>query len=221
MASLFKSIQWKIAQKAELQWWKNYLAKKEVQDYLSWKQDYWAALLNRLQLSDLNHSSHSILDAGCGPAGMFMMVKNAAVVAIDPLIEEYESRLPHFRKSMYPQVVFKNTTIEALSDMGIYNHVFCLNAINHVSQLEVCIDNLIRSLHSDGTLILSIDGHNYSFLKYLFRLLPGDILHPHQYSLKEYQNMLEKCNMKITQVHCLKREFIFSYFVLVAKKKQQ
>ena len=41
---------------------------------------------------------------------------------------------------------------------------------------------------------------NFQLLKYIFRLLPGDILHPHQFDLEEYKGMLKKAGFQIEKV---------------------
>lgn len=69
-----------------------------------------------------------------------------------------------------------------------------------------------------GTLVVSIDAHNYSGFKKLFRLIPGDILHPHQFDLKEYQNMLASRGVEIEKSVLYKKEFFFSYYILVGRR---
>ena len=70
-------------------------------------------------------------------------------------------------------------TLEDFESPKNYDKVFCLNAINHVEDLGLCFDKLVQFTRSGGTLIVSIDAHNYQLFKHVFRLLPGDILHPH------------------------------------------
>jgi 2-polyprenyl-6-hydroxyphenyl methylase/3-demethylubiquinone-9 3-methyltransferase len=74
-----------------------------------------------------------------------------------------------------------------------------------------------RKLSSN--IIVTIDAHNHSFFKKLFRLLPGDILHPHQYDLKEYEDFLTSRNCDIIQSIHLKHDFFFDHYMLIAKKK--
>ena len=64
----------------------------------------------------------------------------------------------------------------------------------------------LKEVYADsGTLVLSIDAHNFSFFKHLFRLMPGDILHPHQYDLTEYKTFLEKQGFEILKTELLKQ----------------
>ena len=79
------TFRWKIAQAAEIRWWQNYLKNKSTTEYADWKTQYWENLLEETGLTFLNESDKEnpnkvenlrILDAGCGPAGIFMIFKN-------------------------------------------------------------------------------------------------------------------------------------------------
>lgn len=213
------TFRWKIAQAAEIRWWQNYLKNKPTTDYAVWKTKYWQDLLAEIGLSDTLKTNTQILDAGCGPAGIFMIFKNQEVDALDPLLDEYATKLPHFRRENYPNVQFFSQSLESFSDKkSFYDTVFCLNAINHVADLDTAFDVLVNSTKTGGTLVVSIDAHNYSFLKKIFQALPGDVLHPHQFDLKEYSDMLTRRGCRIERTLLKKSEFIFNYYVLVATK---
>ncbi len=213
------TFRWKIAQAAEIRWWQGYLKNKPTTDYAVWKTKYWQDLLAEIGLKSRDTEGGKILDAGCGPAGIFMIFKNQDVDALDPLLDEYEAKLPHFRKENYPNVQFFSQPLESFSDKkDVYDTVFCLNAINHVADLQRAFDVLVDATKSGGTLVVSIDAHNYSFLKTIFQALPGDVLHPHQFDLAEYSAMLTSRGCRIERTLLKKVEFIFNYYVLVATK---
>jgi SAM-dependent methyltransferase len=232
------TFRWKIAQAAEIRWWQGYLKNKPTTDYAVWKTKYWQDLLTEIGLDAVYHSElkiknselktdkndvytegSRILDAGCGPAGIFMIFKSQEVDALDPLLDEYEAKLPHFRRENYPNVQFFSQPLESFSDKkSVYDTVFCLNAINHVADLQRAFDVLVDATKSGGTLVVSIDAHNYGFLKTIFQALPGDVLHPHQFDLAEYSAMLTSRGCRIERTILKKSEFIFNYYVLVATK---
>src|SRR6185436_8466654 len=64
----------------------------------------------------------------------------------------------------------------------------------------------------------TIDAHNHGFFKRLFRLIPGDILHPHQFDEPEYAAMLTSRGFSITDTRVMEKEFFFSRVMHVAKK---
>ena len=167
----------------------------------------------------LNKKDIDILDAGCGPAGIFTVFEKAKVTAIDPLLVQYETELSHFSTEKYPNVAFQNIGLENYKTSEKFHAVFCLNAINHVSDINLSFDNLIAAARKNADIIVSIDAHNCLFFKYLFRLFQADILHPHQYDLTEYKKLLEQKGVKIQQTILMKKAFFFNYYVLCGTKK--
>ncbi len=213
------TLRWKIAQWFELRWWQNYLRGKDKAGYLQWKKNYWQTLLAKIAGDIKIDASQSVIDLGCGPAGIFIALPLNKVTAVDPLLHQYETQTRFFSQADYARVKFVKSTIEDYDAGGTkYDFVFCMNAINHVRDITVGFEKL-RSLCMDsGSIIVSIDAHNYSFFKYLFRLVPGDVLHPHQYDLEEYADLLNKEGWHTGTPVLLKREFFFNHYLLIAKK---
>lgn len=207
------SARWRIAQRFELLWWKNYLRGKNKEEYLAWKKNYWQ---NILRIAG-TLTGKTICDLGCGPAGVFIALPENKVTAVDPLIDAYENQTPFFSKCDYPNVTFVKSTLEKFETNQKFDIVFCMNCINHVHDIEKGFEKLKEVCAGNGSLVLSIDAHNFSFFKHLFRLVPGDILHPHQYSLEEYKTFLEKQGFKISKAELLKKEFLFGHYLLVAE----
>jgi len=210
------NLKWKLAQTLEIRWWKNYLKDKDVATYIEWKKDYWKDFLKNIphlpKLENLN-----ILDAGCGPAGIFTVLENNQVDAIDPLMDKYQN-LEHFNAAWYPFVTFKNQSIEQLDIQKKYDVIFCLNAINHVENIDLAYQKLANALKENGLLIVSTDAHRNKLLHKIFKLLPGDVLHPHQYNLKEYEQFLENNHISVFPSVLIKKDFIFDYYLTYGKK---
>lgn len=205
---------WQLAQKLEIRWWQQYLRNKEIGTYLSAKKAYWHRVLHEIGL--LVPPKAKVLDAGCGPAGIFMALPECEVWATDPLLGHYQEKIPHFQAADYPWTIFQNNTIEALDQAAKFDFVFCLNVINHVQDIEQAMDALVQAAKPGATFVLSIDAHRYAWLKTIFQTIPGDVLHPHQYDLKDYQGMMEKRDCQIIQSLCLKPGRIFDYWILIA-----
>jgi 2-polyprenyl-3-methyl-5-hydroxy-6-metoxy-1,4-benzoquinol methylase len=210
---------WNAAQFAERKWWQNYLKDKNVDEYLAWKKKYWQGLLDLCLKHFKIKPEDTVLDAGCGPAGMFMLFPFHQTVAFDPLLNTYESDLPHFKKSMYPMVRFLQTGLEEFNLHERFDIIFCMNAINHVHDIQLSYDRLMAHATPGGYVIITIDAHNHSFFKHLFRLVPGDILHPHQYDLDEYKKLMTDRGCDIIATEHLKHEFFFDHYMLIGKMR--
>lgn len=208
---------WKLAQKLEFEWWQRYLKNKNAVDYLSWKKGYWLDILDKISSYLPVLSDKQILDAGCGPAGIFMALEGNRVDAIDPLLDKYSS-LIHFQPQASPWTQFRSLSIEQLEEREKYDVIFCMNAINHVRDIELCYDKLEASLKPNGCMVISTDAHRYGLLKKIFQLLPGDMLHPVQLDIREYEAFLTNRNLAIVQTVLLKREPIFDYHITIARK---
>jgi 2-polyprenyl-6-hydroxyphenyl methylase/3-demethylubiquinone-9 3-methyltransferase len=80
------------------------------------------------------------------------------------------------------------------------------------------LHNLGESLKPGGRMIVSIDCHNFKLFKGLFKILPFDILHPHQFDLDEYQSQLMNEGIKVERSILIKNGFIFNYYALVGRR---
>ena len=210
-----QTTRWQWAQWFEIRWWRWYLKRKPVDNYLQSKKRYWDDFLwkNGISLPQ----NQRILDAGCGPAGIFMQLKNHEVIALDPLLEEYKL-MRHFDPAWYPWTQFDASTLESFAGQEKFDVVFCLNVINHVADLKDSMHRLFLSLKVGGELVLSVDVHRRPWLKPIFQLIPGDVLHPHQYDLSDYQFFLAEAGFSNIKYQILKQEFIFDYVCFTATK---
>jgi SAM-dependent methyltransferase len=179
------------------------------------------------------------------PEGGFNTNSHARATAVDPLLDVYEQKLPFFDKKDFPYTTFINQKLEdfsvstpkapeeglntiegwllksPLGDLGVekFDIVFCMNAINHVADIDRAYNRMIDAAKAGGYIVVSIDAHNHSFFKKLFRLIPGDILHPHQYDLDEYCDFMTKGGCTILKKLLVKKEFFFSHYVVVGKRR--
>lgn len=208
-------IRWKIAQFCERMWWRMYLSKRDKNDYLTWKRDYWHRFLEEIKASAKPNST--IADLGCGPAGLFTIFETQNVEAVDPLLSVYQADLQHFKQTDYPSVGFVESTIEDWQPRNNpYHYIYCINAINHVADIDAALSKIKSATSKQTTLVISTDAHRRPWLKEIFRLFPGDILHPHQFTKQGYQDLFTKAGLpKNAEIYLNKREFIFDYLVFV------
>ncbi len=212
-------LRWRLAQFFEIRWWRGYLRGKETHEYLQKKKHYWQDQLDLCSEVFTVRDSDSVLDVGCGPSGIYMMFPDNAVTAVDPLLSQYERDLPVFSRAMYPNVQFVESTIEQYAPTQRFDYVFCMNAINHVSDIAMGFQVLADCCSVKGKLVVTIDAHNNQFMKAIFRIGPGDVLHPHQYDMAEYVDFLRENKCEVIKTICLSKGLVFSHFILIAEKK--
>ncbi len=208
---------WRVAQFLELLWWKRYLRQKSPAEYLAWKRNYWKHFFETLTPHLKIRETDFIIELGCGPAGCFTWFTKNKIIAIDPLIESYDAQLKHFSKADYPNTLFVASTIEDFLPEQKADVVLCINAINHVDDIAKAMNNLCNAVQPGGKLVLSIDAHKYGWMKWLFKLIPADALHPHQCTLNEYVELLQSASFEVETVLMMKKGVVFDYWVVVAK----
>lgn len=211
-------MRWQVAQSFEWQWWKRYLRDKPVGPYLEWKKNYWSEVLQHITKDFELKAGDKVLDAGCGPAGIFTVLQDQKVDAFDPLMDRYRSELDHFNLSDYPWCDFRTQRMEELNDQESYDLVCCLNVINHVQNIEQSVTNLVAASKRKGWVALSIDAHNHGWAKPIYRAIPFDVLHPHQYDLEEYSAFLRINGIERISRILLKKGFWFDHYLLVGQR---
>lgn len=216
--SLRSTLLWQLAQSLEQRWWRRYLSKQPIEAYLARKTAYWQRVL--VETGVRPRPGERVLDAGCGPAGIFIALAPHAVDALDPLLEVYRRDFPHLHAGRYPSVQFYPGPLENGAPNPPYDLVYCLNAINHVRDLDAALSALTAALTPGGRLLLSTDAHRFRSLQRLFRLLPGDALHPQQYTTADYLAKLGERGLEIVQCRVLKRGRVFDYVAFEEKKSE-
>ena len=204
-----------MAQALEWRWWSRYLASRSPEVYLQNKRAYWARTLTELEWAVA--AGAPALDAGCGPAGIFLLLHDTQrITAIDPLLERYR-RLPVFQPQAYPEVSFLPRTMEEPGEVGPFRQIYCFNSINHVRDWERALDALTSVALPGTEMILTSDVHRHSWLLPVFRLLPGDVLHPQQHGPDAYRTALAARGWRIEREKLLRREAIFDYRAWVCR----
>ncbi|MBB4078136.1 2-polyprenyl-6-hydroxyphenyl methylase/3-demethylubiquinone-9 3-methyltransferase [Lewinella aquimaris] len=203
------SWRWRVAQSLEHRWWRRYLHGQSPRAYLTAKNEYWRKLL--AQLDWPVEDGLRVLDAGCGPAGIFMHLHDRQrVTAVDPLLSRYES-LDIFARNRYPDVDFRELPLEQLVPAAPFDAIYCINAINHVSDWAGSLDALTAAARPGTRLLLTSDVHRHDWLQPVFRMLPGDLLHPQQHAATDYRTALTSRGWTIGREEVLRTERIFVY----------
>lgn len=209
-------LRWNLAQALEKYWWSWYLSGKDPASYLQWKQHYWADFFQRFNLPLAPRGK--LLEVGSGPAGAFIILPKENLTILDPLLSVYRRKYSNLMEPFVSQVQAICLPLEEWNPSEHYDHIFCFNVINHTARLELCIDTLIKAMNSGARLYLSVDCHRFRVLNWLFRLLPGDLLHPQQLSVQAYLERFCNAGLKLLHTECIRREPIFDYQLFIFEK---
>lgn len=207
---------WNLAQFLEKNWWFYYLKSKDLQEYLIRKKTYWFFFLNQIHIHPPKEAS--IIDLGCGPAGIFTIFgEHTKITGVDPLLDFYKSKFKSIL-DMYANVEFVKSTIELYTPKQTYEFVFCLNAINHVKDIDRCMYQFKSCGNKSSVFIISSDIHRHSFAKGFLKLIPIDMLHPKQMDNDEFEQLIIRHGFEIVEKKIMSKKFLFNYEVYILKK---
>lgn len=211
-------VAWVFAQFLERIWWQRYLSKRSVEGYLQWKKDYWLRFLDLLEISLDELKGKRILDLGCGPAGINIVLNQSYVTGVDSLIFNYGKDLSVFEPHKHPHVQYVNQSLETYDPERPVEVVFCTNAINHVANIHTCLHRMAHSLEHRGTFVISTDVHRYSWIARVCKTIPLDWLHPQQLREGELEILLADVALMVQRKVRLRVGKVFDYWAFVGIK---
>lgn len=199
-STMISKSRWHKAQIGESRCWESNSHKLLTPKYQELKIEYWKKIILRLLGDNALQSpllKGKILDVGCGPSGLVMYLqKGYDITCIDPLTDEYLKKFSYL--STYDAKYVK-TKIEDFQSEEKYNLIFGFNSVDHAEDIRVSLLHLRDVLSSNGTMYITLNCHNYSFLqKILLRFsFVLDKPHPHQYTVSQYESMLSEAGFDV------------------------
>jgi SAM-dependent methyltransferase len=175
---------WNRAQIAEKRFWLQNRPRWSIQN----SNRYWRGILEHGFNLDYKHfEGKSILEVGCGPAGIIFELDNSKFRAgLEPM--DLEGLINDSNKKL---IVKKGIGEEMPFEDGIFDIVVSFNALDHSSEPAKVIREVHRVLGPNGELLLWIYvlQEKYRFLR---RMLNGfDKPHPHHFTKDDLAAILE------------------------------
>ncbi|MCF7859519.1 MAG: class I SAM-dependent methyltransferase [Candidatus Cloacimonetes bacterium] len=219
---MHNNVKWKLAQFLELNWWRFYFKDKSKEKYYSDKMKYLLRILKSLEYTLDDFTGKNILNAGCGPAGFFILLNEAKITAVDPLLNRYEKKIEFFNMSDYPNVKFESISVEDFQPEIKYEFIFCINMLDHVREPEKVIRVFKNVLADEGKVIVLVDTNKYKLLIKLMNVLPLNPLHPQQLTNEEYINLFKRNNLKPLSNFTFKKKLLYDYkaMIFIHQKKE-
>jgi len=112
-------------------------------------------------LSKEDYNNKTVLDIGCGPRGSLEWASNAKRrVGLDPLADKYLKMEGRNHDMEYIQSGAEKMPF----DTGYFDVVTSLNSLDHVDDLQECINEIKRVVASGGLFLMISDIHSYPTL---------------------------------------------------------
>jgi ubiquinone/menaquinone biosynthesis C-methylase UbiE len=200
MPSMMKEVsqdRWNASQRLELDFWKTWTQAAPYQDLNVPK--YWSEELARFGCTQDIFTGRRVLDIGCGPFGLIHFLDHAAErIRIDPLLTQYESRLP----LRDPQLSLAGLAEALPLASGSIDVAICFNALDHMQDPAAALREIQRVLRPGGTLLLMI----HTFPAWTRPFFWVDRLHPHHWTAAAFLAQIGR-TFKIERSESARRRF--------------
>jgi SAM-dependent methyltransferase len=201
---------WQEAQISEAKCWRNIEDKITSKGYSKKKEKYWDLIFEKINGDIKVDESKTFLDFGCGPTGIVLKYKDKKdLTCVDPLMNKYLEINPGLKSY---EAHFVNSKIEDFFDKKI-DYIFGFNSLDHADSLRDSIKSLSKLMKKNSYLIISINCHNLKlFQKIMLKTsFIFDKPHPHQYTLKQYVQMIEKLGFNVLKTINIDDELDFMF----------
>ena len=198
-----KTRRWHKAQEYERSYWVN-TAEKIVEGstgQLGWYEWKFNEMEKRLLLHipTERYNLFNILEIGCGPIGIISFINRGSRYGLDPLEEFYKSNKT-LTKLRDPRVQYLVGTGERIPfEDDFFDLVITDNVLDHVSNTNAVMEEIIRVLKPGGFLYLIVNLRTWSgtqFHKLLSRLLI-DKGHPQSFDVAAIRNLIGRFQLSV------------------------
>lgn len=185
---------WQQAQAEELECWSYNQERVSDPRYMAKKREYWQQMLHRVGFQEeiLHDGGQKILEVGCGPTGIFILLDAIAdnYTILDPLLDEYQKLYTH---PFYPA----HSISLPLEDLRIdkntsrFDRVFAINCVDHVRDLRLFLERLSDVSSREGTIYLAVNTHERKSTARIWRWLQWVLEphHPYHFTKEEYEEI--------------------------------
>ena len=89
-----------------------------------------------------------------------------------------------------------------------------------MENFDLAVKNIHELANTDTQIIISLDAHRSNWWQKIFAFIPGDVLHPQQYTLETYKKLFESNGLQVVFQKQLGKEAMFDYWALGLKKME-
>ncbi|MBU2060169.1 MAG: class I SAM-dependent methyltransferase [Gammaproteobacteria bacterium] len=149
---------WKDAQQRELKFWVSLVRGdfpgKSREDV---RQHIYDAGTRRIAHFQLSEIEGRVLDAGCAIISLHEGRPNVAVVAIDPLLDDFAREMPDISKlGQVANVEYRCCKIQDVEETD-FDVIWCTNVLDHSDDWQDMISHMARVCKRGGLLLLGSD----------------------------------------------------------------
>jgi SAM-dependent methyltransferase len=188
---------WDIATKHELSTWNTQKELFTSKSYLDSKKRYWDGIINGLPFKI--QKNMQILEVGCGPMGITLVLKAGRIFGLDPLINEFRK---NFKIPPYYKYIPKK--IEDYKTDEKFDVIFAMQVLDHVDDIKKTAKVTESLLKECGFLVVEMRCSNHTPIKHYFNIFgrfidPNHPHHPKKIDVIKLFSKLKIVEMKINK----------------------
>jgi len=169
-------------------------------NYTHFSLGYWQKELKKSGLDFSFFKDKSVCEIGCGPFGMIYYIDAKTKIGIDPLIPYYQELglITDDRTKNITLLPGGGENLQKVASNSI-DIVICYNVLDHVSKPEGVIFEAHRILKPNGVFFLNCHIVGTFLLPIRNTLKYVDPPHPHHFSRRDLQLLLNRCGFVINK----------------------
>lgn len=181
---------WRHAQAEELNCWTEIRHKLQSAEYIEKKKEYWRRVLRKAGLSLDKLHEKRILEVGCGPSGIFLLLEPSSnILLLDPLMNDYKRLAPDLVRS-HRSV---SEPLESADLCDRFDVVFAVNCIDHCSDIRLFLERLAAVTAARGTVVLAVNTHLREWTEFVWQKAQRfmEPHHPYHFTADGYSRLLK------------------------------
>ena len=171
-------------------------------------QKWWKRSIAKTIWEWIPHGS-KLLDIGCGSSPIVLKYNNA--VAVDA----NEAKMEYMRGKSNT-VLFKNIDVSTLTT-ATYDHVLCIEVIEHLNNPAMMIKTISRLLKDGGTAIIATPDYSKVLWRIAEAFTPYKDDHSNKFTMEKLDRLCEKYNLFPTNYKYIAGCDLVEMFVKVEK----
>ncbi len=157
----------------------------DIREWVRVRTDTWARLVHYLDQRSLVKKRRRILDVGGKATTIFLALPGSHRYAVDPVYGHLFEQHPFLGDlEQYRGVTFVALPVEELVEEP-FDLIFCINALDHVSEVDVVASRLKQLLAPGGVFVLIVDCYADKAVRDLVRWFDVDVPHPHHFVVED------------------------------------
>ena len=178
---------------------------EDMREWVEVRRDTWTRLMDYLTREGLINSPKRTMDIGGKGTTIFLALRDGERYAVDPVYRDLFQVHPFLRElKEYQGVNFLAAAVEDTTIDQPFDTIFCINALDHVAEVDAIIAKMEELLAPSGTLVLVVDCYADRAVRNLIRWFDVDLPHPHHFLAEDILSLFSRFQLRKQDPLCFR-----------------